>query len=97
MLSAGEKSERAGGIEYANQRWLTTSAVLQGIRDVLLAGAVPGDQWVTADRQIVSNICRAAIAVAGASPRAGQPSTSTGWKWNRKSPAWAARSWKPSS
>ncbi|MCG9005143.1 DUF4376 domain-containing protein [Laribacter hongkongensis] len=52
-LPAWEKSERAAGIEHAGQRWLTTSAALQDIRDVLLAGAVPGEQWVTADRQIV--------------------------------------------
>mgnify|MGYP000352548090 FL=1 len=53
LLPAWEKSERAAGIEHAGQRWLTTSAALQDIRDVLLAGAVPGEQWVTADRQIV--------------------------------------------
>ena len=53
MLPTWEKSERAAGIEHAGQRWLTTSAALQDIRDVLLAGAVPGEQWVTADRQIV--------------------------------------------
>ncbi|MCG9046578.1 DUF4376 domain-containing protein [Laribacter hongkongensis] len=52
-LPAWEKSERAAGIEHAGQRWLTTSAALQDIRDVLLAGAVPGEQWVTAGRQIV--------------------------------------------
>ncbi|WP_373369633.1 DUF4376 domain-containing protein [Laribacter hongkongensis] len=52
-LPAWEKSERAAGIEHAGRRWLTTSAALQDIRDVLLAGAVPGEQWVTADRQIV--------------------------------------------
>ncbi|MBE5529676.1 hypothetical protein A9J41_15395 [Laribacter hongkongensis] len=52
-LPVWEKSERAAGIEHAGQRWLTTSAALQDIRDVLLAGAVPGEQWVTADRQIV--------------------------------------------
>ncbi|MCG9093474.1 DUF4376 domain-containing protein [Laribacter hongkongensis] len=52
-LPAWEKAERASGIEHAGQRWLTTSAALQDIRDVLLAGAVPGDQWVTADRQTV--------------------------------------------
>ncbi len=54
LLPTWEKSERAAGIEHAGQRWLTTSAALQDIRDVLLAGAVPGEQWVTADRQIVS-------------------------------------------
>ncbi|WP_275662172.1 DUF4376 domain-containing protein [Laribacter hongkongensis] len=53
MLPVWEKSERAAGIEHAGQRWLTTSAALQDIRDVLLAGSVPGEQWVTADRQIV--------------------------------------------
>ncbi|MCG8995057.1 DUF4376 domain-containing protein [Laribacter hongkongensis] len=53
LLPAWEKSERASGIEHAGQRWLTTSAALQDIRDVLLAGAVPNEQWVTADRQIV--------------------------------------------
>ncbi|MCG9027081.1 DUF4376 domain-containing protein [Laribacter hongkongensis] len=53
QLPVWEKAERAGGIEHAGQRWLTTSAALQDIRDVLLAGAVPGEQWVTADRQIV--------------------------------------------
>ncbi len=26
---------------------------MQDIRDVLLAGAIPGEQWVTADRKIV--------------------------------------------
>ena len=54
MLPHWENSERAAGIKHAGQRWLTTSAALQDIRDVLLAGAVPGEQWVTADRQIVS-------------------------------------------
>ncbi|WP_193583918.1 DUF4376 domain-containing protein [Laribacter hongkongensis] len=53
LLPAWEKSERASGIGHAGQRWLTTSAALQDIRDVLLAGAVPNEQWVTADRQIV--------------------------------------------
>ncbi|WP_081666808.1 DUF4376 domain-containing protein [Laribacter hongkongensis] len=53
LLPAWEKAERAAGIEHAGQRWLTTSAALQDIRDVLLAGAVPGGRWVTADRQIV--------------------------------------------
>ncbi|MCG9026850.1 DUF4376 domain-containing protein [Laribacter hongkongensis] len=53
QLPVWEKAERAGGIEHAGQRWLTTSAALQDIRDVLLAGAVPGEQWVTADRKIV--------------------------------------------
>lgn len=48
-----ELTERAAGIEYAGHRWLTTPLALQDIRDVLLAGAVPGEQWVTADRQIV--------------------------------------------
>ena len=54
LLPAWEKSERAAGIEHSGQRWLTTSAALQDIRDVLLASAVPGQQWVTAARQIVS-------------------------------------------
>ncbi|MCG9083934.1 DUF4376 domain-containing protein [Laribacter hongkongensis] len=53
QLPVWEKSERAAGIEHAGKRWLTTSAALQDIRDVLLAGAVPGEKWVTADRQIV--------------------------------------------
>ena len=53
LLPIGEKSERSAGIEHAGQRWLTTSAALQDIRDVLLAGSVPGEQWVTADRRIV--------------------------------------------
>ncbi|MCG8991822.1 DUF4376 domain-containing protein [Laribacter hongkongensis] len=53
QLPVWEKAERAGGIEHAGQRWLTTSAALQDIRDVLLAGTVPGEQWVTADRRIV--------------------------------------------
>ncbi|MCG9100463.1 DUF4376 domain-containing protein [Laribacter hongkongensis] len=53
MLHAWEKSGRAAGIEHADQHWLTTPLALQDIRDVLLAGAVPGEQWVTADRQIV--------------------------------------------
>lgn len=53
LLPAWEKSERAAGIEHAGQHWLTSSSALQDIRDVLLAGAVPGEQWVTADRQIV--------------------------------------------
>ncbi|WP_444543436.1 hypothetical protein [Laribacter hongkongensis] len=48
MLSVWRKSERAAGIEHASYRWLTTPSALQDIRDVLLAGAVPGDQWVTA-------------------------------------------------
>ena len=52
-LPAWEKSERAAGIEHAGQRWLTTPLALQDIRDVLLAGAVPNEQWATADRQIV--------------------------------------------
>ncbi|WP_162142379.1 N-6 DNA methylase [Laribacter hongkongensis] len=50
MLPAWEKAERTSGIEHAGQRWLTTSAALQDIRDVLLAGAVLGEQWGTADR-----------------------------------------------
>lgn len=53
QLPVWEKAERAAGIEHAGQRWLTSSAALQDIRDVLLAGAIPGEQWVTADRQIV--------------------------------------------
>ena len=53
LLPAWEKSERAAGIEHAGQHWLTTSGALQDIRDVLLSGSVPGEQWVTADRQIV--------------------------------------------
>ena len=53
MLPHWENSERVAGIEYAGYRWLTTPLALQDIRDVLLAGAVPGEQWVTADRQIV--------------------------------------------
>ena len=53
LLPAWEKSERAAGIEHAGQRWLTTPSALQDFRDVLLAGAVPGEQWVTADRKIV--------------------------------------------
>ncbi|ACO74617.1 hypothetical protein LHK_01631 [Laribacter hongkongensis HLHK9] len=53
QFPAWEKAERAAGIEHAGRRWLTTTAALQDIRDVLLAGAVPGEQWVTADRQIV--------------------------------------------
>ncbi|MCG9096885.1 DUF4376 domain-containing protein [Laribacter hongkongensis] len=52
-LPAWEKSERAAGIEHAGQRWLTTPLALQDIRDVLLAGAVPTKQQVTADRQTV--------------------------------------------
>ncbi|MCG9094472.1 DUF4376 domain-containing protein [Laribacter hongkongensis] len=52
-LPAWEKSERSAGIEYAGHLWLTTPLALQDIRDVLLAGAIPGEQWVTADRQIV--------------------------------------------
>ncbi|ASJ26199.1 DUF4376 domain-containing protein [Laribacter hongkongensis] len=50
-LPVWEKAERAAGIEHAGKRWLTTSAALQDIRDVLLAGVVPGEQWVTAGRQ----------------------------------------------
>ncbi|WP_444542779.1 DUF4376 domain-containing protein [Laribacter hongkongensis] len=53
MIPHWENSERAAGIGYAGHRWLTTPLALQDIRDVLLAGAVPGEQWVTADRQIV--------------------------------------------
>ena len=48
-----EQAERAAGIDHAGHSWLTTPAALQDIRDVLLAGAVPGGQWVTADRQVV--------------------------------------------
>ena len=48
-----ELKAHTAGIEYAGHRWLTTLLALQDIRDVLLAGAVPGEQWVTADRQIV--------------------------------------------
>ena len=48
-----ELTERAAGIEYAGHRWLTTPLALQDIRDVLLAGAVPTKQQVTADRQTV--------------------------------------------
>ena len=40
-------------VKHAGQRWLTTPLALQDIRDVLLAGAVPNEQWATADRQIV--------------------------------------------
>ena len=54
MLPHWENSERAAGIKHAGQRWLTTPLALQDIRDVLLAGAVPNEQWVTADRQIVA-------------------------------------------
>ncbi|MCG9039607.1 DUF4376 domain-containing protein [Laribacter hongkongensis] len=53
LLPAWEKSERAAGIEHAGHLWLITPLALQDIRDVLLAGAVPGEQWVAADRQIV--------------------------------------------
>ena len=53
QLPAWEKAERAAGIEHAGQRWLTTPSALQDFRDVLLAGAVPNEQWATADRQIV--------------------------------------------
>ncbi|MCG9105636.1 DUF4376 domain-containing protein [Laribacter hongkongensis] len=52
-LPEWEKSERSAGIEHAGQRWLTTPLALQDIRDVLLAGSVPNEQWVTADRKIV--------------------------------------------
>ncbi|MCG9026425.1 DUF4376 domain-containing protein [Laribacter hongkongensis] len=52
-LPAWEKSERVTGIEHAGQRWLTIPLALQDIRDVLLAGAVPTEQQVTADRQTV--------------------------------------------
>ncbi|MCG9065214.1 DUF4376 domain-containing protein [Laribacter hongkongensis] len=52
-LPQWEESERTAGIEHAGHRWLTTPLALQDIRDVLLAGAVPNEQWVTADRQIV--------------------------------------------
>ncbi len=52
-LPQWEESERTAGIEHAGQRWLTTPLALQDIRDVLLAGAVPNEQWATADRQIV--------------------------------------------
>ncbi|MCG8990893.1 DUF4376 domain-containing protein [Laribacter hongkongensis] len=53
QMPVWEKSERAAGIEHAGHRWLTTPLALQDIRDVLLAGAVTSEQWVTADRQIV--------------------------------------------
>ncbi len=52
-LPAWEQTERAAGIDHNGHRWLTTPTALQDIRDVLLAGAVPGEQWVTADRQVV--------------------------------------------
>ena len=52
-LPEWESAERACGIYHDGHDWLTTPAALQDIRDVLLAGAVPGDQWVTADRQVV--------------------------------------------
>ena len=52
-LPSWEQAERAAGIDHAGQRWLTTPAALQDIRDVLLAGAVPDEQWVTADRQVL--------------------------------------------
>ena len=45
--------ETSFAFERAGQRWLTTSAALQDIRDVLLAGSVPDEQWVTAARQVV--------------------------------------------
>ena len=54
MLPAWEQTARAAGIDHAGQRWVTTPAARQDIRDVLLAGAVPAGQWVTADRQVVS-------------------------------------------
>ncbi|MCG9124289.1 DUF4376 domain-containing protein [Laribacter hongkongensis] len=53
LLPTWEQTERAAGLDHAGHRWLTTPAALQDIRDVLLAGAVPDEQWVTADRQIV--------------------------------------------
>lgn len=52
-LPAWEETERGAGIDHAGHRWLTTPAALQDVRDVLLAGVVPGGQWVTAARVAV--------------------------------------------
>lgn len=54
LLSAWEQKERDAGIDHAGQRWLTTAGALQDLRDVLLAGLVPGEVWVTASRQAVA-------------------------------------------
>ncbi|MEE9928065.1 DUF4376 domain-containing protein [Microvirgula aerodenitrificans] len=53
LLSVWEQRERDAGIDHAGQHWLTTADALQDLRDMLLAGAVPGGVWVTAARQAV--------------------------------------------
>lgn len=53
VLVEWEQVERGAGVEHAGRRWLTTPAALQDIRDALLAGIVPGGQWVDAERQAV--------------------------------------------
>ncbi|AOY00091.1 DUF4376 domain-containing protein [Jeongeupia sp. USM3] len=52
-LPAWESTERAAGLDHASHRWRTTPEALQDIRDALLAGIVPGDVWVDADRAAV--------------------------------------------
>lgn len=67
-----EQTERAAGINHAGRRWLTTPAALQDFRDVLLAGMVPGDTWIDAERQPVPMVLTdlqalwAAIVTTGA-------------------------------
>lgn len=94
LLPAWEKAERAAGIEHAGKRWLTTSAALQDIRDVLLAGAVPGEQWVTADRQIVPMTFTELQSLWQAITRVAPPSISAGWRWSSRLPGWIVSSWK---
>ncbi|WP_432721305.1 DUF4376 domain-containing protein [Jeongeupia wiesaeckerbachi] len=52
-LPAWEQTERAAGLDHAGHHWLTTPTAQQDIRDALLAGVVPGDAWITADRESV--------------------------------------------
>jgi hypothetical protein len=53
LLPGWEQTERGLGIDHAGHLWLTTPAALQDIRDSLLAGMVPGNMWIDAERQPV--------------------------------------------
>ncbi|GHD63902.1 DUF4376 domain-containing protein [Jeongeupia chitinilytica] len=52
-LPGWELTERAASLDHASHRWRTTPEALQDIRDALLAGIVPGNVWVDADRAAV--------------------------------------------
>ncbi|MBM3115003.1 DUF4376 domain-containing protein [Jeongeupia naejangsanensis] len=53
ILTNWEIAERAAGMDYIGNRWLTTPAALQDIRDALLAGLVPNDVWIDTNRNAV--------------------------------------------